>query len=110
MDLETKNDKLFMLKISGIDLAFDAGTLRAVLGFETVGIFEGAQLSNDTITQDFSFHALIGDCVNLEINANKPFTFQDDTYLYDFITTSDPIPQTDGWAKVTCDYISKELL
>ena len=97
------------LLIAGEELDFDGDIVLGLPGFSVTTLYKGEQSLYEVETQMFKFQMSMEDVVENHIVQDSLFTMMDTVYRYLF-KVDRYTPDLTGWAEVSANYISRELI
>lgn len=107
---ETEAEIQQTLAIFGVDLTLQTGSIKGILGFQTIKLQDEHYYRTVATQQDFVMQLSTKDCITHNLKEDVQFQVQDEAYKYIFTVTIGPIPNMDGWSSMACNVTSREVL
>lgn len=107
--IETAEDRADILAEAGIDAEFLNGTIKVILGTDTVYLRQEPSFAF-VEKPEINLYADQGDALSVEVANKQEVIITDDHYSYTLATVNNPLPYFDGWVRIPVVFKFKELL
>lgn len=98
-----------VLEESGTLVDFSMFSLWAIPSHHT-SILHGETSLSIVEQQQYNFYVSTKDTLDNIVKEDMEFTYSDDSYLYTFAVSRDPIPELDGWSRIPAHLIMRDQI